>query len=605
MLLRQLQRPLARSVAPAVWPRVSPPAFAGRLLLHGSSGDSNHNDTPPPRDHDENNYTTQRDENQRQQEQQPTSSETETGKPRLYDELFPEAKNNPRSPPLDDTQHSRWASQILEEPPPVLDVPEGLDVDGEQPDTPVPQAKSMLVLSATSKNLVESDFLRLGVRGRHVEGWVSGILKVVQARDPDTLEPLDFYYVLFNSRASAAAYSLEVLRLWRLSKQEVALKTRTGTTPTTTMMAKTAAVPLKSLSSADDDGGDGGGDSEDLAQALRSFTLVLPSQRHFIRHEDYPRTPLERRRRMQGAAPGGRPWAEALAETIRPQLQRQAEPQPQPQPEQRSNDDNQHPSSSSSPSPHSPSPSPIPSPAVMSDKLTLVLLTIDGTSGGDGRATPDALRRAIQDDGVERNLAWRVVGLAENDDAGGDGMNRYRGIIPLGLGKSSTRQEDRLAEAAAASEKREKRRDQHQQKQREDEEVSNSNSTADDATVTAEASSNNDGGGSAETSTSSSSSSSSEGSGKRKEREKTKGKAKGKGESTEGGVDWRHRLHTRFLIAFADEAEARRFVRCWHRRELMLPSRQRLQQVQMLTERNKEAPVDLGEPRVVNASVLW
>lgn len=176
MLLRQLQRPLARAVAPAVWPRILSPAFAGRLLLHGSSGDSNGNgngDGNPPRDNDADNHTTQRDD-----DQQPISSTTEAGKPRLYDELFPEAKkNNARSPPLDDTQHSRWASQMLEEPPPVLDVPEGLDMNDEQSDTPVPRAESMLVLSATSKNLLESDFLRLGVKGRHVEGWVSGILK--------------------------------------------------------------------------------------------------------------------------------------------------------------------------------------------------------------------------------------------------------------------------------------------------------------------------------------------------------------------------------------------------------------------------------------------
>lgn len=227
----------------------------------------------------------------------------------------------------------------------------------------------------------------------------------------------------------------------------------------------------------------------------------------------------------------------------------------------------------------------------MSDKLSLVLLTIDGTSGGgDGRATPDALRRAIQDDGVERNLAWRVVGLAENDDAGGDGKNRLKGIIPLGLGKSSTRQDDRLAAAAAASEKRENRRNQQKQRQREGgEEVSNSNSSVDDHATTAEASSNADGSGSTGTSTSSSSSD---------------GSSKGKGKGTEGAGDPRHRLHTRFLIVFADEAEARRFVRCWHRRELMLPTMQRLQQAQMRVESNRE-PGSLGEPRVVNASVLW
>lgn len=61
-----------------------------------------------------------------------------------------------------------------------MDVPEGLDVDDElfgEQSSAVPRAACMLVLSAASKNLMESDFLRLGVKGRHVEGWVSGILK--------------------------------------------------------------------------------------------------------------------------------------------------------------------------------------------------------------------------------------------------------------------------------------------------------------------------------------------------------------------------------------------------------------------------------------------
>jgi hypothetical protein len=36
---------------------------------------------------------------------------------------------------------------------------------------------SVLVLSNASKNLVESDFLRLSPKGEHIEGWSSGIIK--------------------------------------------------------------------------------------------------------------------------------------------------------------------------------------------------------------------------------------------------------------------------------------------------------------------------------------------------------------------------------------------------------------------------------------------
>jgi hypothetical protein len=43
--------------------------------------------------------------------------------------------------------------------------------------SPALHAKSMLILSAASKHLLESDFLRLGARGKHLEGWVGGILK--------------------------------------------------------------------------------------------------------------------------------------------------------------------------------------------------------------------------------------------------------------------------------------------------------------------------------------------------------------------------------------------------------------------------------------------
>ncbi len=85
-----------------------------------------------------------------------------------------------------------WASHLFDDDnnngePPRLAVPEelqddeenGMPAHDEAPGfySPALRAKSMLILSAASKSLRESDFLRLGMKGKHVEGWVGGILK--------------------------------------------------------------------------------------------------------------------------------------------------------------------------------------------------------------------------------------------------------------------------------------------------------------------------------------------------------------------------------------------------------------------------------------------
>ncbi|CZS91954.1 uncharacterized protein RAG0_02515 [Rhynchosporium agropyri] len=77
---------------------------------------------------------------------------------------------------------------------------------------------SVLVLSACSKNLEESDFYRVGPKGNHIENWTSGILKVIPARDNVTLEPIGQYYLLFSSLAAARLYLDKTQRLLELSK---------------------------------------------------------------------------------------------------------------------------------------------------------------------------------------------------------------------------------------------------------------------------------------------------------------------------------------------------------------------------------------------------
>lgn len=71
----------------------------------------------------------------------------------------------------------------------------------------------VLVLESASRYLAESDFYRLASQGQHVDGWVHGITKVIQARSPITLQPQGKYFLFFNKPASAQAYLQKVLDL--------------------------------------------------------------------------------------------------------------------------------------------------------------------------------------------------------------------------------------------------------------------------------------------------------------------------------------------------------------------------------------------------------
>ncbi|KAK1594311.1 uncharacterized protein LY79DRAFT_589163 [Colletotrichum navitas] len=71
---------------------------------------------------------------------------------------------------------------------------------------------AMLVLSNASPNLQESDFYRIGPQGHHLDGWSSSIRKVMQAYDYSTLEPMNRYFILFDSYAAAESYQKEAQR---------------------------------------------------------------------------------------------------------------------------------------------------------------------------------------------------------------------------------------------------------------------------------------------------------------------------------------------------------------------------------------------------------
>lgn len=56
---------------------------------------------------------------------------------------------------------------------------------------------SVLLLSALTKTLEESDFFRLSPRGEHIEGWSSGIIKgIITYPNPSTISHTDLTYKL-------------------------------------------------------------------------------------------------------------------------------------------------------------------------------------------------------------------------------------------------------------------------------------------------------------------------------------------------------------------------------------------------------------------------
>ena len=310
---------------------------------------------------------------------------------------------------------------------------------------------------------------------------------MIQARDPVTLEPFDYYFVLFNSRASAAAYSEELFRLWKLSKPDAAASE--------SQSISQVLFPSRSLSSPSI--GDGEGAEE---RAIRSFTLAVATQRHYVQQVEYPRTPDQRWERMWGAGPGGTSWAESLAEKLWP-----VSPLP-----------------SKDSSPDRPTP-----PSQMSAHYPRYLVLL-GVLGGDGRTTPAALKQALDEDGEDRNLPWRIPGLEKADES--------NGIVPLGRGTIVRWKPEKGTSTRVNKD-----------------DVSTPNiAHTDQASESSEAPHNSN----AENGDAAAS--------------KIETKVKKQGSGRPIGSDWKYKRYAQFLISFAEEAEAQRFVREWHTREIAL-----------------------------------
>lgn len=140
----------------------------------------------------------------------------------------------------------------------------------------------VLALSSASPNLAPSDFLRLSPKGIHIDGWHSGILKIIPGRDPQTLSNLGHYFILFSSAAAARAYEENVIRLHKISR-----------TYTPTGLGSALPPPPGYIKN-----------GEDIHQLMSEFTLVPASQpRANIRLLPKPFTPTIQRLIEDGGVP--------------------------------------------------------------------------------------------------------------------------------------------------------------------------------------------------------------------------------------------------------------------------------------------------------------
>lgn len=122
---------------------------------------------------------------------------------------------------------------------------------------------TVVVMSGMSPSLIDTDFYRIAPEGKHVEGWAGGLVKVVQARDSITFEPLGQYYLMFHSRPSALAYVDEVERLHALSRKLLYAPGDSGKLVAKGALDQAPATPQPFL-------------TEEEKAAVRSFTLMPP-----------------------------------------------------------------------------------------------------------------------------------------------------------------------------------------------------------------------------------------------------------------------------------------------------------------------------------------
>ncbi|OLN88096.1 hypothetical protein CCHL11_00505 [Colletotrichum chlorophyti] len=154
----------------------------------------------------------------------------------LFNELF--SSKDP------DATGSQAGGQLFEDTPvDHNDLQSWLDsLPKEDADSGAPERSAMLVLSNASTNLLESDFYRIGPQGHHLDGWSASIRKVMQAYDYSNLEPMDRYFILFDSYDAAASYQKEAQRLHALARRSL-LSPAAGLNPNPSTTVFTLAPP--------------------------------------------------------------------------------------------------------------------------------------------------------------------------------------------------------------------------------------------------------------------------------------------------------------------------------------------------------------------------
>jgi hypothetical protein len=90
---------------------------------------------------------------------------------------------------------------------------------------------------------------------------------VIQARDPDTLEPKGHYFIFFETHEAAVVYQDRIEELWKLGKQYVPRAHHKRAH----MMQGPLPLGLKRTR-----------DGQDVKKLIQSFTLVPPSQRRQV-----------------------------------------------------------------------------------------------------------------------------------------------------------------------------------------------------------------------------------------------------------------------------------------------------------------------------------
>ncbi|KAF3767879.1 hypothetical protein M406DRAFT_328931 [Cryphonectria parasitica EP155] len=123
---------------------------------------------------------------------------------------------------------------------------------------------TVVVISGVSNSLVDTDFYRVIPEGKYVEGWAGGLVKVVQARDPLTYEPVGQYFLMFHSRAPAVAYVQEAKRLYELSRRLLHSATQSGRTPARGPLDTAPVNPQPFL-------------TDEERAAVQSFTICPPA----------------------------------------------------------------------------------------------------------------------------------------------------------------------------------------------------------------------------------------------------------------------------------------------------------------------------------------